>query len=148
MQQVKEPELTTPEKRGNAEVAPVRLVSPPESSHAPQPNAFRRIESEFIRRAIFPVFDRRWHPNTQRYLAELRALEFSSLDEVIERQWAKLKTMVDYAGANVPYYKDTFRQAGIAAGDIRSFDDYRRVPVLRKSTLQGRQNDLISSTRR
>ncbi|MGA8234838.1 MAG: hypothetical protein WB795_25405 [Candidatus Acidiferrales bacterium] len=147
MQQLKEPELTTPEKRGNAEAAPVRLAPRPESSHAPQPNVFRRIESEFIRRAIFPVFDRRWHPRTQRYLAELRALEFSSLDQVIERQWAKLKTMVDYAGANVPYYQETFRQAGIAAGDIRSFEDYRQIPVLRKSTLQGRQNDLISSSR-
>jgi phenylacetate-CoA ligase len=143
-----EAELTQPEKGENAERAPVRPVPRPEPNDAPRLNAFRRIESEFIRRAIFPVFDRRWHPDTERYLAELRALEFSPLDQVIERQWVKLKAMVDYAGASVPYYRETFREAGIAAGDIRSFEDYQRIPVLKKSTLQNRLNDLIASTRK
>ena len=143
-----EPELTQTEKRGNAEAAPVRPAPRPKSNAAPRPNVFRRIESDFVRRAIFPVFDRRWHPNTQRYLAEMRALEFSPLDQVIERQWVKLKAMVDYAGANVPYYQELFREAGIAAGDIRSFEDYLRIPVLKKSTLQIRLNDLVSSTRK
>src|SRR5271167_91552 len=97
-----EPELTQTEKRGNAETVPVRAAPRPNPNDAPRPNVFRRIEADFARRAIFPVFDRRWHPNTQRYLAEMRALEFSPMDQVTERQWAKLKNVVDYAGANVP----------------------------------------------
>ncbi len=139
--------MTEPGDRA-AEMEAIRQPEHTSPGDGPRPHAIRRLKSEFIRLVVFPIFDRRWRPSTQQYLKELRQFEFASLEAVQQVQWQKLKAIVGHAARNVPYYRNLFRQGGLQPADIRSFEDFRRVPILAKSTLQLKLKELIAENRR
>ncbi len=43
--------------------------------------------------------------------------------------------MVDYAFENIPLYKKKYSEVGFKSGDIRSFADFERLPILYKDEL-------------
>ena len=107
----------------------------------------RGLTSEVIRRGIFPVYQHRLTPSAFHHLREIRKWEFSSLEELQRVQWRRLQNLVQHAARHVPYYRESFRQHGIAPGDIGSPRDFARIPVLTKSTLQAKVNELIAENR-
>ncbi len=72
----------------------------------------------------------------------------NSLDALAESQWLaagkirelqlnQLRRIIEYAGENVPYYADLFKQIGLSGPeDIRTFDDIKKIPVLTKSMIR------------
>jgi len=61
-----------------------------------------------------------WNPKTETLAREdLRALQF-----------AKLQRVVSWAQARSPFYRRTFKAAGFSAEDLRTWDDFQRVPFL------------------
>ncbi len=52
-------------------------------------------------------------------------------------QSARLRTLVARAAARVPFYRDALAAAGVAADDIASPDDVRRLPCTTKEDLRG-----------
>ncbi|PNY79943.1 AMP-binding protein [Deinococcus koreensis] len=56
---------------------------------------------------------------------ELRALQLSQLQRMVERQHER-----------VPAYRDKFRAAGVAPGDLRALDDLARFPFTYKADLR------------
>lgn len=48
----------------------------------------------------------------------------------------RLRALAEHAQKNVPYYRELFKQKGIESGDIKSFDDYAKIPTLTKEILQ------------
>ena len=83
-----------------------------------------------------------WHtliPLPLKYGSEFRrTFEFlqksqhGSRDEIEDYQWQRIQALVAYAYDHVPYYHQKFDQAGIHPQDIKTRDDYRRIPVLYK----------------
>ncbi|WP_394838357.1 hypothetical protein LVJ94_15765 [Pendulispora rubella] len=72
-------------------------------------------------------------------LARLHYLErtqWLSQDELVTRQMASLGRLLWHAYDNVPYYRRTFQDAGIAPGDIRTPDDIRRLPLLSRAEVR------------
>lgn len=109
---------------------------------------FYKLESEFIRVAVYPIFARRWFPSARRCLSELRKYEFAPAEQLKEAQWLKLSSLVQHVSQNVPYYRELFRQQGLEAQDIRTFEDFSQIPILTKSVLQTRLSHLIAENRR
>jgi phenylacetate-CoA ligase len=111
------------------------------------PKWFSHIASDFIRIAIYPILLRRLRPLASRYWRELRKYEFAPREAVERIQWQRLQIMLQHAAQHVPYYRDLFREHGIEPPAIRSFGDLARIPVLTKSTLQARVNDLLAENK-
>jgi phenylacetate-CoA ligase len=107
----------------------------------------RELKSDFIRLMVFPVLQKRWHPRARRYLTELQKYEFAPLKEVQAVQWGRLQSIVRHAAERVPYYRNLFREHTIRPEQIRSPQDFLRVPVLTKATLQQRLAELVAQDR-
>ena len=72
----------------------------------------------------------------KRIHAFLKESRFWSRDRIREYKLERLRALVIHAGTNVPYYRDLFRQHGIEAGDIQTYEDFSKIPVLTKQTLR------------
>ncbi|MBF0201981.1 MAG: phenylacetate--CoA ligase [Desulfamplus sp.] len=51
-------------------------------------------------------------------------------------QLSRLKTTLERVHATVPFYKETFKNAGITPSDIKTLDDLRRIPFTVKQDLR------------
>lgn len=58
-----------------------------------------------------------------------------SLEEIREYQIRELGRLVDYAYLNIPLYRAKYAQIGYRVGDIQTFDDFEKLPILYKTEL-------------
>jgi phenylacetate-CoA ligase len=79
-----------------------------------------------------------------RLFHEIRDEPWQSPEECQRRQFTRLQHLLDHAERTVPYYREMFRSLGITSGDVRSFEDFARLPVLTKDILRERKDDLVS----
>ena len=66
----------------------------------------------------------------------LKSLEFSSKDELKRLQSRRLRSLLQHAYLNVPYYKRTFDAAGFKPSQIKSIADISKVPLLGKQDVR------------
>lgn len=57
------------------------------------------------------------------------------LEDLRREQWARVRALLDHAYRNVPHYHDAFRAAKLTPEDVRTPEDFRKVPVLEKETI-------------
>jgi phenylacetate-CoA ligase len=77
-------------------------------------------------------------------LRELQQTDGLGADAMRADQERRLREMVRWAAATVPYYRDLFRREGIDPGSIRGIDDLPRIPFLDKETVRARARELRS----
>jgi phenylacetate-CoA ligase len=65
-----------------------------------------------------------------------------------ELQLASLRTLLEHAGRNVPYWRELFRKVGFDPRQVRSTADLEALPVLTRETVQERLDDLIDPAHR
>lgn len=97
----------------------------------------------FARRRIGPG-----HRVIQRSLLELERSQWLPPAELAERQLGKIRDLVGYACENVPFYRELYRRAGVHPRDIRTFDDFRSLPLLTRDDVKDHRKDLISTAYR
>ena len=88
-------------------------------------------------RVLYPLWEsglRRRH--TLAYLADYQRDQWLAPEQIAALQWQRLKQLLEHCERTVPYYRQRWREAGIAVADIRSLDDYARLPVLTKSDIR------------
>ncbi len=56
-------------------------------------------------------------------------------EEIKAYQLKKLSELVDYAYTNIPLYKEKYSKIGYKIGDIKSFEDFEKLPILYKEEL-------------
>ena len=76
-------------------------------------------------------------------LRQIERAPFASPDEVRENQWRRLEALIAHAEQRVPYYRELFRALGLSSRDIRTPDDFSRLPILTKDIIRERWRDLI-----
>jgi phenylacetate-CoA ligase len=62
----------------------------------------------------------------------LQKSQHGSRVEIESYQWRRLQALVTYAYEHVPFYHQTFDRSGIHPQDIKTREDYRRIPVICK----------------
>lgn len=62
------------------------------------------------------------------------------------QQWASLTKLLKHCEEQVPYYQEMFRSLGATANDIRTPQDFSRLPILTKQILQTRGSELLSNS--
>ena len=66
---------------------------------------------------------------------EIRMFDTLSDDQKKCFIFSRVKNIVDFAVANVPFYRDYYRQCGFSPEKLETFDDLERIPVISKKIL-------------
>jgi phenylacetate-CoA ligase len=77
-----------------------------------------------------------------------RRLPYLPTEAIRQRRDARVRALVRYAAAHVPYYRDLFDGLRIDPGDIRGADDLDLLPILDKSTLRAEPLRFVARTAR
>jgi phenylacetate-CoA ligase len=103
----------------------------------------------FIRRKIcYPLFYTLTGSPRVNYWKELERSQFFSQEVLRERQWLKLKSMVDYSYRYSPFYRDHFDGAGFHPAQLRSPADMAKIPVLTKAQIRENIKRMITAGHR
>lgn len=90
------------------------------------------------------LYHRFSEPEVRRIAAELRVSQYWPLDRMRQYQFEKLKRLLEHAYQNVPYYRQMFRQCDATPDDVASFEDFARLPVLTKSVIREKLDELTA----
>ena len=94
-------------------------------------------------RVLFPLYEgglrRR---GTASHLREYERSQWLAPEQLAQLQWRKLERLLEHCWREVPYYRRRWSDAGANPGDIRSFADYARLPVLTKDDIRANFDDL------
>ena len=100
--------------------------------------------SVLSRRLFVPFYDRRHGLNDMRTVEKLMASQFLSEDELREKQWNGIAKIIHHAGENNRFYRERFKRLGLVPGDIKDFDDFRKISILTKDDIRENRENLIS----
>jgi phenylacetate-CoA ligase len=85
-----------------------------------------------------PVYDRAYVPSPEAAFWDERreTMPPEQRDEVI---LAKIQGLMRWAWERSPFYRTRWQSAGLEPGDVRTLDDFRRVPTITKADLRADQ---------
>ncbi|WP_114238536.1 phenylacetate--CoA ligase family protein [Dyella sp. C9] len=96
-----------------------------------------------FRRVLYPAYESGLRRRgTLAYLDEYERSQWLSPEQLAELQWTRLKRLLEHCYRDVPYYQKQWRGLGITPDDIRSLDDYARLPTLTKADIRSHAEDL------
>jgi len=104
------------------------------------------VRPAVIRKVIYPAYRALRHDKVLWRLAEMRRIQTLPAQEIRDIQWLKLKALLKHASSHVPYYRRVFRDLGICSDDVRTWDDFARLPVLTKTLVRENLREFISET--
>jgi phenylacetate-CoA ligase len=74
----------------------------------------------------------------------LRRTQYDPPEVVQARQWGAIRQILRHAYETVPFYRRRFEELGLHPSDVRSFEDYARLPVLTKQDIRANADALLS----
>jgi phenylacetate-CoA ligase len=72
---------------------------------------------------------------------------FKSLDEIRQGQFERIRQLVTMAYHEIPVYTDKYRAVGFEPGDLQSWADFQRLPVITKDELLAATHERTVSRR-
>jgi phenylacetate-CoA ligase len=98
----------------------------------------------FIAQTLVPAVKTLCGRDYAKHLAFLNKSQWWSPEELREFQWRELQILLRIAFESVPFYRTKY--AGIRFEDIRTWDDFKRLPTLTRREVQQNLQDLRSTT--
>jgi phenylacetate-CoA ligase len=101
--------------------------------------------SRLLDSVLLPAYDRL---RGRRYVERRTLLaqsEWWSAERVREFQWTELQKLLAHVFASVPYLRHKYQRAGIAFEDVKTWDDFRQLPVLTRAEVNAHARELCSS---
>ena len=80
----------------------------------------------------------------RRLLNYLEKHQHESKEAIAEDQWHRLRSLVDYAYEHVPFYKERFDNLDIHPSELKSREDFGKIPVLRREEIESNEELLKS----
>jgi phenylacetate-coenzyme A ligase PaaK-like adenylate-forming protein len=100
------------------------------------------MNARLVGRVLFPVHEWLKRKPTFRLLSELEATQWLPPDSLAQYRLRRLRRLLEFAYANVPYYRALMDQQAVTPRQVQSFADLSRLPVLTREILQTRFDDL------
>lgn len=91
----------------------------------------------------FRAAERLRRSRSQQLLRQMEPLTRLSPEEARALQQERLSNLLAHSESRVPYYRELFRSLGVTSRDIRSLEDFARLPVLTKEIIRERGRDLV-----
>jgi phenylacetate-CoA ligase len=94
------------------------------------------VHAWLVPRVIFPLAERLAARRMWSEVQRARDLQWRSREELDARTGTRLQALVRHAAQHVPYYRDRFREVGLAPEDVRAPSDLSRLPITSKADLR------------
>ncbi len=91
-----------------------------------------KLISEYGRR----LWHKRYGADLQKILAEINRVNNLSESELFEFRLQKLKTMLNYANEEIPYYSSLFAKNNIHPNSFSTIEDLQKIPPLEKEVFR------------
>jgi phenylacetate-CoA ligase len=92
---------------------------------------------QLFRRVLYPAYETGLRRRrTLAWLADYERDQWLAPEQVRALQLERLQDLLRHCERHVPWYRRRWRELGIRAADIRSLDDYARLPVLGKDEIR------------
>jgi phenylacetate-CoA ligase len=99
----------------------------------------------FARRLFYPLSLWRSGKLAElRYRREFARTQFLPPEELRDLQLHRLRTQLEHAYRNCPFYRRRFDRAGLLPGDVRRLEDLAALPPLEKAELQRHREELVA----
>ncbi|MFO0752903.1 MAG: hypothetical protein U0411_06215 [Thermodesulfovibrionales bacterium] len=112
-----------------------------------RPDRFRGdFYAKVVRRVVAPLWAAK---ERSPYLLHLRRLEASQHrppDEVRRDQWQRLARLLRHAAQHTDFYAERLGGAGVRPGDVRSWEDFARIPLLTKDDIRANRDRMVART--
>ena len=102
------------------------------------------IYTPILRDWIYPLAQRVQNRNYSKMMSEATKNQFLSQDELQNIQFNKLTALLHHAYDSVPHYRYTFDSVGLKPEDIRSWDDFSKIPILTKEQIRKDPDGFVS----
>ena len=83
-------------------------------------------------------------PGATAYFAKMKADQYRSPEEIEALNWERTQKILHYAWEHVPYYRKRFEAEGMTPDDIRTPEDFEKVPLLTRKDLTENFSKLLS----
>jgi phenylacetate-CoA ligase len=103
------------------------------------------ILAPIVRWLIAPAWAIRDRNPYLRHYRRLLQTQFDPPAVIQHRQWERIQQLLQHAYETTRFWRRRLEAASLKPGDIRSLDDFRRIPLLTKSDLRAHQDELLSS---
>jgi phenylacetate-CoA ligase len=100
--------------------------------------------SRILESMLIPAYygmRRRAYPHLREFLEQS---QWWSRERVQEFQWRELQLLLGHAFRTVPYYQRKYASAGIELGDIKTLDDFAKLPPLTREEINAHRIELCS----
>jgi phenylacetate-CoA ligase len=94
--------------------------------------------------ALLPAYYRSRGRPYPKYRSLLEQSQWWSPDQLREFQWRELQRLLTHACRTVPYYKKKYAAAGIDIRDIRTTEDFAKLPPLTRAEVNAHREELCS----
>jgi len=78
------------------------------------------------------------------YLKSVLKRVYWPKEELRHYQNEKLREILEYAYENVPFYHRKFKEAGVKPSHIKTIDDLKKLPIVRKDEIRRSMNQIVS----
>jgi phenylacetate-CoA ligase len=105
------------------------------------------MNERLVGRVLYPLHERLKRKPTFQWLRELERTQWLEPARLAEYQFARLRRLLEFAYAHVPYYHAMLDEHGLPPDRLRSPDDLRSLPVLTRELIRTRFDDLRADAR-
>jgi len=102
------------------------------------------VYSSVYRRVLLPFHNKIRHRQYTKFASFLGRSQWWPRDQLLEFQWKELLCLLKWAYQSVPYYQEKYRTAGIRFDDIRTREDFAKLPVLTRSEINDNRERMCS----
>src|SRR5688572_19629487 len=99
-----------------------------------------------VGKGLYPLYETYLRGrSTFKYWAEFEETQWLSPDELKALQWSRLRAVLRHAYDTVGFYRRTWSEMGIHPDDIRTPEDFNRLPTIDKPTIRQHYDEFFSS---
>lgn len=99
-----------------------------------------------LRKLLMPTYEAIKGKNLLHYINEYESHLSWPKEQLEAYQWQQLSKLIHHAYDNTDYYKKVWTEAGItSANDIRSIDDFYKLPLTTKDDIKAHYDEFVSS---
>lgn len=102
------------------------------------------MDKFIFKNLIIPVFHNYKKQTRLKYYNLLKIRNSYSREELLELQWKKLKILINHCYKNIPYYMELFKEIELHPDDIKDYEDYEKIPLLKKQNIRDDYKKLIN----
>lgn len=96
-----------------------------------------------LRRAAFGTKLRLFNPRAHSSFRHLMEAQELSRERLASLNWERRKSLVEHCAHNIPFYIAKFREIGFESGDLKSEQDWARLPILEKSDIRSHAETIV-----